>query len=85
MNTKLTLTIEKTVIERAKNYAEKNGQSLSSVVENYLRSITRETSKNEIPLTPLVKSLKGAFRMPADFDYKEELQKALSEKYLKND
>lgn len=40
MNTKLTLTIEQTVIEQANIYAKKKGQSLSDMVENYLRSVS---------------------------------------------
>jgi hypothetical protein len=35
MNTKLTLTLEKEVIEIAKKYAKEKGQSLSEIVENY--------------------------------------------------
>lgn len=38
--------------------------------------------KSDIEITPIVKSLKGAFKEPAHFDYKKELEKGLSEKYL---
>ena len=40
MNTKLTLTIEKEVIEIAKEYAKEKGQSLSEMVENYFKFVT---------------------------------------------
>lgn len=46
MNTKLTLTIEKEVIEIAKEYAQEKGQSLSELVENYFKFIT--SNKREI-------------------------------------
>lgn len=82
MNTKLTLTIEQTVIEKAKIYAKGNGHSLSGIIENYLKVITKDDEISEIEITPIVKSLKGAFKAPADFDYKKELEKGLSEKYL---
>ena len=82
MNTKLTLTIEQTVVERAKVYAKGKGNSLSGIIENYLKVITKEEEKSEIEITPIVKSLKGAFKAPSDFDYKRELEKSLSEKYL---
>jgi hypothetical protein len=36
MNTKLTLTIEKNVIEKAKRYAKQNSRSLSDIIEKYL-------------------------------------------------
>lgn len=83
MITKLTLTIEKSVIEKAKKYAKQKERSLSDLIENYLKAITDEQRDEEIELTPIVKSLKGSFKAPKDFDYKEELTKALAEKYLK--
>lgn len=81
MNTKLTLTIEQTIVEKAKIYAKDKGDSLSGIIENYLKVITKE-EKSEIELTPTVKSLKGTFKAPADFNYKSELEKGLNEKYL---
>lgn len=47
-----------------------------------LKVITKEEAKSEIEMTPIVKSLKGAFKASSDFDYKRELGKSLSEKYL---
>ena len=37
MNTKLTLTIEQAIIEKAKFYAKEKGRSLSDIIENYLK------------------------------------------------
>lgn len=82
MNTKLTLTIEQTVIEKAKKYAKDRERSLSNLIENYLKALTKEDSSSEIELTPIVKSLKGSFTAPKNFDYKKELTDRLSEKYL---
>ncbi len=82
MNTKLTLTIEQTIIEKAKKYAKGRGRSLSDIIENYLKVITREENKTDIEITPLTKSLRGSFKAPKDFDYKKELSKGLSQKYL---
>ena len=82
MNTKLTLTIEKSVIENAKKYARKKERSLSDLIENYLKALTDEEPLPENELTPIVKSLKGSFKMPENFDYKKELTDRLSEKYL---
>jgi len=83
MITKLTLTIEKSVIQKAKKYAKEKERSLSDIIENYLKAITEDEIGEEIEITPLVKSLKGSFKAPKDFNYKEELTKTLSEKYLK--
>lgn len=82
MSTKLTLTIEESVIENAKQYARQKGTSLSNMVENYLKVLTTESACAEPELSPIVKSLKGSFRAPANFDYKKELSKSLSKKYL---
>lgn len=82
MNTKLTLTIEQTVIEKAKKYAKDKERSLSNLIENYLKALTKESDSNETELTPIVKSLKGSFTAPKNFDYKKELTNRLSEKYL---
>ena len=87
MNVKLTLTIQDSVISKAKQYAKINGRSLSDIVENYLKTIASEDSliDDNIELTPIVKSMKGAFKAPSDFNYKEELGKRLAEKYLENE
>ena len=82
MNTKLTLTIEQTVIEKAKKYAKDKERSLSNLIENYLKALTNESDSNEIELTPIVKTLKGSFTAPKNFDYKKELTNRLAEKYV---
>lgn len=82
MNTKLTLTIDQSVIERAKKYARKKERSLSDLIENYLKALTTEEISKQDELSPTVKSLKGSFKMPKDFDYKKELSDRLTEKYL---
>lgn len=82
MNTKLTLTIEQEIIERAKQYAKGKNRSLSDIIENYLKFLTNKDTNTESDLNPVVASLKGAFKMPKNFDYKKELGKRLEEKYL---
>ncbi len=82
MNTKLTLTIEDSVIEKAKNYARKRERSLSNLIENYLRLLTSEEENIKNETSPIVKNLRGSFKMPNDFDYKKELSNRLAEKYL---
>ncbi len=83
MNTKLTLSIEQELIQKAKDYAKQKNLSLADIIKNYLTILTQEEKKeNLITLTPIVKSLKGSFKMPANMDYKEELSKRLEQKYL---
>ena len=80
MITKLTLTVEKEVIERAKSYARNSGRSLSELVEHYLDAITQEETKQEI--SPKVKRLVGIVKLPKDFDEKKEYLSYLEKKHL---
>lgn len=82
MNTKLTLTIEKEVIEIAKEYAKEKGQSLSEMVGNYFKLVTVDRRKvNEKQLSPKVRKLRGLIKVEEDFDYKKVLTEELSKKY----
>jgi hypothetical protein len=80
MTTKLTLTIEQEVIKTAKVYAQQKGRSLSVLVENYLKTLT-ENDNNVQDLSPRVKRLIGAVKLPDDFDYKESLQGSIEQKH----
>jgi hypothetical protein len=58
METKLTLKLDKTVIETAKQYAEKNNRSLSRLVETFFRNLTSSDISRK-KHSPLVESLTG--------------------------
>lgn len=81
MTTKLTLTVEKTIIERAKSYAKKTGRSLSELIESYLKNITEENYNSD--LSPKLKKLIGSVKLPEDFDEEKELRSAIEKKYFK--
>ncbi|MEO1010924.1 MAG: DUF6364 family protein [Bacteroidota bacterium] len=85
MNTKLTLSVEKEVIRRAKQYAKEQGRSLSNIVEEYLKSVsTKYDMKDGDRLDPIVNELWGSVKLPnSDKAYKELLEDALIKKYLK--
>jgi hypothetical protein len=80
MITKLTLTLNQQVIESAKAYAKRNGKSLSSIVESYLRSLEQAEEKKQA-LSPEVKRLLGSVKLSKNFDYKKELQAAMIKKH----
>ncbi len=84
MNTKLTLTIEQDVIEKAKKYAKKKGRSLSDLVENYFKTITLGEKPDYNSQGSIATSLLGSFEEPKDFDYKKEIENAITEKHFKN-
>ena len=79
------MSINQMVIDEAKEYAKSSGKSLSSIVEEYLKSLTKiEKSKKKKTSMELVRELKGSVKLPKDFtSYKEILQDALVEKYLR--
>lgn len=80
MTTKLTLTVEKEIIERAKSYAKNSGRSLSELIEQYLDTITQENSNQ--PVSPKLKKLIGSVKLPKGFDEKKELQSYLEKKHV---
>ena len=82
MDTKLTLKIEDTIIEKAKEYAKNNKTSLSKLIENYLLNITGDKGNDE-KITPLVKSLSGVINLPEGFDHKKGYAEFLTGKYSK--
>ncbi|OOG75354.1 DUF6364 family protein [Algoriphagus sp. A40] len=81
MDTKLTLKLDKNIIERAKIYASDQQVSLSKLVENYLNSLTSNQTQKEISISPFVKSISSNTGMPADYDYKKDYGDYLEEKY----
>jgi hypothetical protein len=84
MDTKLTLKLDKNVIERSKKYAASHNRSLSRMIESYLKSLTEKQNPHpddDIEISPFVKSLRTGIKVPADYDYKKEYGEYLAEKY----
>ena len=85
MKAKVTLRINKAVIDNAKIYAKEHKYSLSFLVENYLRKITTDKQslqRDEIEISPLVKAfILGDGKVPENFDYKKARLEYLIEKY----
>ena len=84
MDTKLTLKLDKFVIEQAKEYASTHKRSLSRIIETYLKSlINQDRRKNEddFEISPFVKSMSTGVRIPSDLDYKSEYLNHMAEKY----
>ncbi|WP_125717852.1 DUF6364 family protein [Flavobacterium ustbae] len=85
MKAKLTLKLDKDVIEKAKIYAAEHKQSLSFLIENYLRAIIKlekMDKREENEISSFVKSLAvGKGKIANDLDYKQNREKYLSEKH----
>lgn len=80
MQTKLTLRMEDELIRLAKSVSEKKGKSLSKMVADYFRVLTKKELIDNIELPPNVKSLYGALA-DSNID-KKDYQKYLEGKYL---
>jgi hypothetical protein len=80
MDTKLTLKLNKRIIDRAKHYAKGHRTSLSRMVESYLDAVTK-TKKGDIEITPLVENLSGVISLSNDYQYKDEYANYLKKKY----
>ncbi len=84
MDAKLTLKLDKNVIEKAKEYAASRNRSLSRIIEAYLKALTiqeNQSEKQTIEISPYVKSISSGVNIPTDINYKKEYSNYLAEKY----
>ncbi len=84
MLTKLTLTIDQSIISKAKEFAQEKNKSVSRIVEEYLRNISTGEVQgvfiNNLD-SPITDSLVGMFKDTGD-DYKDMIERARMDKYL---
>jgi hypothetical protein len=83
MTTKLTLTIEKTIIAEAKLYAANQNRSLSELVENYLKAMVLNSNQKKREPSSKVSALRGVVKLKGKSNHKEVVEKALSIKHQK--
>lgn len=84
MDAKLTLKLDKLVIDKSKKYASSHGKSLSRMIESYLKSLIDKESpeqKDDIEISPFIKSMQSGVKLPADYNYKRTYGDYLAEKY----
>lgn len=79
MKTKLTLYLEKSVIEGLKEHARKLGVSLSQFIEKEYKSFSQ--TKVEEPVPEYFKKMQFEDDNPTDSDWKNERADYLSEKH----
>lgn len=80
MDSKLTLSLNKDVIEKAKIYAQSRNISLSRLIENFLLSISSKISPAE-EITAYVKSLSGIIEEKNTKNYRKSYSGHLAKKY----
>lgn len=83
MKKRLTLTIDEDCIRAAKEYAKREGKSVSQLLEEYFAKYGEPLKllrKEELP--PLTRSLTGILKGADIKDDRAEYRKHLEEKYL---
>lgn len=60
--TKLTLSVDEKVVERAKRYASRRGTSVSRLVETYLDALARPADMRDQDLPPVTRRLRGILK-----------------------
>jgi len=73
--------MDERVVAQAKAYAKEHGISLSGIVENYLKVLTKPRNHSAKKLTRLVKSLSGSLKLRPDFDFEQDRLSHLEERY----
>jgi formiminotetrahydrofolate cyclodeaminase len=61
-------------------YAKNTGRSLSEIIENYLETITQDNGTDKI--SPKLKRIAGAVKLPKNFDEEKELRSYFENKHL---
>lgn len=80
MNAKLTLSLDRDIIEQAKEFSRSQHKSLSKLIEGYLRQITR-TDDTPKQTTPLVAKLSGVIDAQKLDGHKNDYADYLTDKY----
>ncbi len=76
MQTKLTLSVEETLIQQAKSYAKANGKSVSQLVAEFFTVISSTSTENlKVKAKPVTEKLLGCMATSNidENDYKEYL------------
>jgi hypothetical protein len=77
MDTKLTVRVERDLIEAAKRYAKQQGITLSQLIEDYLRSLAIQQDEPMVN-TPVLQRLSGILPTSTRLD---EYHRHLEDKY----
>ena len=80
MNAKLTLSLNREIIEQAKKFSRSHHKSLSKLIEGYLRQVTHSDDAS-MQVTPLVAKLSGVIDAQKLGDHKGAYGDYLADKY----
>jgi hypothetical protein len=76
MNTKLTLRLDDSLIEKAKRYSDRSGKSVSQLVADYFALIEVDALIPGTELTPRVRAMIGSLKgaSTTENDYRRHLE-----------
>ncbi|MES0490380.1 MAG: DUF6364 family protein [Leptospirales bacterium] len=72
MEQKLTLKLDKGIVNRAKSYAKNHNSSVSQLVEEYFRFVTEKKANKSTTISASIKQISGILNDVKDIDYKKE-------------
>jgi len=75
------VVIDEDIMEELREVAVEKGKSLEETINRYLYFVSEGHKKLTLDMSPDLASLKGKYRVPADFDQKEVLAEELYKKY----
>jgi len=78
--TKLTLSIDEAVVDKAKQIAQANKTSVSALFSQFVQSMAGQRARRA-KIGPLTRKLSGIVKLPPEKGYKELLTEALMDKY----
>ena len=84
MKKKLTLTIEESIKDRAKQFAKRHETSVSDMVEKYLDSVTRKETGFKPEPGSWTESLYGSAKLPKEYEgmsYNQIKEKEINKKH----
>lgn len=81
MARKLTLRMDPSLIQQAKDYAIQHKRSVSQIVSDYFALLNTPTKEKMTPALPITRSLRGVLKKSAHLK-KQDYQQYLEEKYL---
>jgi len=81
METKLTLKLDKAIINQAKKYAIKRQKSLSRLVEDYFRGLGNDEISDETTINPIVRELSGIIDEKDTKGWESDYSSYLEQKY----
>lgn len=79
MKTKVNLSIDEELLERAKQYAAKENTSLSELLGKYLQKIT-QSRKQKKSIIDVVENIKVP-KIPINIDFKKEYHEEIEKKH----